>query len=92
MEREDCPAFPWDFKEGLWFFRKKETFSDNLDDISDSLTLWESKSRYDPCISFSKPKYDKAKSVYEEISNKLKEKLKEQEQNQEKDEDKDPEE
>lgn len=63
-----------------------------MDDISDSLTLWESKSRYDPYISFSKPKYDKAKSVYEEIADKLKEKLKNQEQDQEQENDKDPEE
>lgn len=48
-----------------------EVFSDNLDDISDSLTLWESKSRYDPYISFSKKKYDKAKNIYEEIHTKL---------------------
>ncbi len=48
-----------------------ESFSDNLDDISDSLTLWESKSRYDPYISFSKRKYDKAKNIYDEIHEKL---------------------
>ncbi len=48
-----------------------ENFSDNLDDISDSLTLWESKSRYDPYISFSKKKYDKAKNIYDEIHTKL---------------------
>ena len=48
-----------------------ENYSDNLDDISDSLTLWESKSRYDPYISFSKKKYDKAKNIYDEIHTKL---------------------
>lgn len=48
-----------------------ENFSDNLEDISDSLTLWESKSRYDPYITFSKKKYDKAKSIYDEIHTKL---------------------
>lgn len=48
-----------------------EDFSDDLDDISDSLTLWESKSRYDPYISFSKKKYDKAKKIYDEIHERL---------------------
>lgn len=48
-----------------------EDFSDDLDDISDSLTLWETKSRYDPYISFSKKKYDKAQNIYEEIHTKL---------------------
>lgn len=55
--------------------RLGEKFSDNLDDISDSLTLWKSKSRYDPYITFSQAKYDKAKKAYEEISEKIKERI-----------------
>lgn len=91
----EYPAFTHDIDKLAEHCKKLgETFSDNLDDISDSLTLWESKSRYDPYISFSKPKYDKAKSVYEEIADKLKEKLKkqDQDQDQEQENDKDPEE
>ncbi len=45
--------------------------SDNLEHIADSLTLWESKSRYDPYITFSQKKYDTAKLLYEEIHEKL---------------------
>ena len=48
-----------------------ETFSDNLEHIADSLTLWESKSGYDPYITFSQKKYDTAKLLYEEIHEKL---------------------
>lgn len=38
---------------------------------ANSLTLWESKSRYDPYITFSQKKYDTAKLLYEEIHEKL---------------------
>lgn len=77
----EYPAFTHDIDKLAEHCKKLgEQFSDNLDDVSDSLTLWESKSRYDPYISFSNTKYDKAKKVYEEISDKLKEKLKTQEE------------
>lgn len=51
--------------------RLGEPFSDNLDFISDSLTMWESKTRYDPYIAFSQKKYDMAKLFYNELHEKL---------------------
>lgn len=44
---------------------------DELDIISDTLTVWESSSRYDIFINFSKRKYDLAKEIYSEIENSL---------------------
>jgi HEPN domain-containing protein len=68
----EYPAFTHDIEKLSEHCKKLGvTFSDNLDDISDSLTLWESKSRYDPYITFSKRKYEKAKDFYNEIHEKL---------------------
>lgn len=35
-----------------------------LDNISDTLTVWEAKTRYDPFVDFSAEKYNAAKEVY----------------------------
>lgn len=44
-----------------------------LDIVADSLTLWESKTRYDPYIVFSRTQYDLAKRAYGEIKENLNE-------------------
>lgn len=68
----ESPAFTHDIDKLAEHCKKLgETFSDNLEHIADSLTLWESKSRYDPYITFSQKKYDTAKLLYEEIHEKL---------------------
>lgn len=70
--RGGYPPFTHDIERLAENCRKLgETFSDNMDMIADTLTLWESKSRYDPFISFSAAKYEKAKSLYDEIYNKI---------------------
>lgn len=44
---------------------------EELYDISDTLTLWELLSRYDPYMEFSQRKYDVAKKVYGILYDKL---------------------
>ncbi len=48
---------------------------EQLEDIADTLTLWESKSRYDPYAVFSGSKYAKAKAVFEKLNTALKNEL-----------------
>ena len=42
-----------------------------LDDISDTLSMWESSVRNDPVIGFSKTKYSKAKIVYGDLKTQI---------------------
>ncbi len=72
----EYPAFTHDIDKLAEHCKKLgEALPEELDDISDSLTLWESKSRYDPYITFSKAKYDKAKKAYEEIFASIKKRI-----------------
>lgn len=41
---------------------------ESAEDIADTMTLWETKTRYDPYIDFSERKYNKAKHVFIRIS------------------------
>lgn len=39
----------------------------DLEELADTLTMWEATVRYDPFIDFSQSKYDRCKCVYEEL-------------------------
>ncbi len=49
----------------------KMELPEELDDIAEVLTLWECTGRYDPFVSFSEKKYEKAKAVYAVLEGKL---------------------
>ena len=51
------------------------SLGDELENVADTLTLWESKSRYDPYITFTQKKYDMAKRAYINISQSLKQEI-----------------
>ena len=48
---------------------------DALDDVADTLTLWGYAGRYDPFVTFSLAKYQKAKEIYKELEAQLEELL-----------------
>ena len=44
---------------------------EGMDDIADSLTIWETANRYDSYITFSQNKYETSKKIYLELRNNL---------------------
>lgn len=68
----ETPSFTHDIYNLAEHCKKlDESFSDKMEDVADTLTLWESKSRYDPYIAFNKNKYEKAKELYGELVTKV---------------------
>lgn len=51
--------------------RLGETFSENARTVSDTLTVWEAKTRYDPSIKLNPQKYRMAKEFYQEVQQKV---------------------
>ena len=50
-------------------------FSDNVENIADTLSLWETSCRYDPYMVFSERKYVNAKSAFDEVFGMLSEEI-----------------
>lgn len=72
----EVPAFTHDITRLSEHCKKLGVgITQELEDISDTLTLWEAKSRYDPYINFSEKKYQKAKLSYNQLSEHLKTEL-----------------
>lgn len=51
------------------------SFDEELDPIADTLTLWESKCRFDPYVVLTHEKYHMAKQAYDEVWKKLDHKM-----------------
>lgn len=72
----EYPAFTHDIDKLVdHAVRLGESFEMDTDEISDTLTLWESKSRCDPYITFKTSKYQKNKEFYEELEENLSQKI-----------------
>ncbi len=66
-------GIPADTNDIGYLAKQCEPFGIVFDEfIADTLTLWEMQSRYEPHISFTQEKYNKAKQAYIDIFQKLK--------------------